>query len=189
MNLPELPLRSKPQTGSPPNGEPEFLVIGKLRRPHGLRGELVMEVLTGFPERITRGVTVFVGKGYRPMQLRNCRWHQQTLLVQFQDYDDRDRAGELRNQFVYVRSGDLPSLDDGEYYQHELIGLEVYTSDELRLGKVVEILETGANDVLVIRREGGTDLLLPYIDQVITMVDLAEKRLEVRMLPGILADE
>lgn len=95
-------LSSEHSPGSPQRGGPEFLVIGKLRRPHGVKGELLMEVLTDFPERIQVGMTVYLGEQYLPVQIKNIRIHVNALLVSINGYDDRESAGELRNLEVYI---------------------------------------------------------------------------------------
>lgn len=174
--------------GSLDIGEPVFLVVGKLRKPHGLRGELQMEVITDFPERLTRGVQVYVGEEHRPQHIRSIRGHDRLLLVAFSDFHDPESAGGLRNQLVYVRADDRPALPEGEYYQHQLLGLKVISDEGEELGHLVQILETGANDVYIVRPLAGPELLLPAIDEVILQVDLEQSRMMVHLLPGLRPD-
>ena len=117
-----------------------------------------MVVLTDFPERLSPGVIVYVGENYRPMRIRGVRGHERSLLVAFDEISGSKSAGELRNQMVYVRSDDRPKLPDGEYYHHQLLGLQVYSDEGEDLGRLVEILETGANDVFIVRPLVGPDL-------------------------------
>lgn len=172
--------------GSPSPGEPVFLVIGKLRKPHGVRGEISMEVLTDFPERITSGSTVFIGSTHRVTLIRSLRWHNQLLLLSFQGYADLDQVGVLRNQYVYVRSDQLDSLAEDEYYHHQILGLQVFSDSGEPLGVVTTILETGSNDVLVVESPTGKEILLPVIDEVILRIDLAGGTIHVHLLPGLL---
>lgn len=172
--------------GSPSPGEPVFLVIGKLRKPHGVRGEISMEVLTDFPERITSGSTVFIGSTHRATPIRSLRWHNQLLLLSFQGYTDLDQVGGLRNQYVYVRSDQLDSLAEDEYYHHQILGLQVFSDSGEPLGVVTTILETGSNDVLVVESPAGKEILLPVIDEVILRIDLAGGTIYVHLLPGLL---
>ena len=144
--------------GSPDASEPAFLVVGKLRRPHGLRGEILMDVITDFPERLHKGVKVYVGDEKRPMQIRSRRVHGQALLMGLEGYSTPEEAGELRNQVVYVSAHDRPPLPEGEYYHHQLLGLRVITEEGLELGRLHEILSTSANDVYVVRPEPGMAL-------------------------------
>lgn len=175
--------------GSPGEGEPVFLVVGKLRRPHGVRGEIQMEVLTDFPERLVPGMTVFIGEDHQPFQISSCRWHQDSLLVTFYGTSDREEAGIFRNSLVYVRADEIPTLEAGEYYHHELIGLGVREETGDYLGVVTGILETGANDILVVTLENGTEALLPMIDEVVLNVDLKDGEVLVHLLPGLLLDQ
>ena len=171
--------------GSPQSGEPEFLVIGKLRAPHGLQGELLMDVLTDFPERIKPGRQVYAGEERRPLEVRSCRPASKGMLIRFQGFDTPEAAGVLRNQHVFVSTADLPALPEGEYYHHQLIGLRVVSDTGDELGRLAEILDTSANDVYVIRPDEGPDLLLPAIDPVIVKIDLEQQTITVHLLPGM----
>jgi len=155
--------------GSPKNGEPLFLVIGKIRKPHGVRGELLVEILTEFPERIKPGGIVFLGKKKHKQMIGSVRFTHTGMLLKFQDLDDRDEAGIFRNQLVYIKAANLPELPEDKYYFHELIGMDVKTQAGELLGSVSEILETGANDVLVVTRSGEEELI-PFIEQVIIKI-------------------
>ena len=182
-------LQQSDSSGSPGNGEPEFLVVGKLRRPHGLRGEILFEILTDFPERLIANVEVYAGDEHQPLCIRSTRQHKQALLVTFDGYDDRESVGELRNKFVYVLTDDRPPLPDGEYYFHELTGLQVVTDKGENLGVLTNILETGANDVYIVHPPNeGKEILLPAIEPVILDIDLDQGQILVHILPGLIPD-
>jgi 16S rRNA processing protein RimM len=181
-------LQKSISSGSPLSGEPEFLVVGKLRRPHGVHGEILMDVLTDFPERLKPDVTVYVGEQLQPLCIRNTRDHRQALLVRFDDYTNRESVGELRNKFVYVQTKDRPPLPEGEYYYHELIGLRVDTDMGETLGVLTDILETGANDVYIVSPDKGQDILLPAIPSVVLEINLEQGRILVHILPGLISD-
>lgn len=174
--------------GSPLPGEPVFLVVGKIRRPFGLKGELLMEVHTDFPERLEAGLTVFVGDDQTLFKLKRTRWHSRLLLVAFEGVNDPDAAAVFRNQYVYVKTIERPQLQDGEYYHHQLLGINVVLEDNRILGKLIDILETGANDVYVVLSPEGKEILLPAIEPVILNIDLNRKNMLVRLLPGLLSD-
>jgi 16S rRNA processing protein RimM len=174
--------------GSPQNGEPVFLAVGKLRRPHGLHGEIIMDVLTDFPERLQPGMTLFVGPDHQPRRLRSLRWHTAALLVAFEGMDTPEQAGEFRNQAAYVPAADRPRLPEGEYYHHQMIGLKVVSESGSALGKITEILDTGANDVYVVRAEMGPEILIPAVDDFVLAVDLERGEMRVRLAPGLLPD-
>jgi len=177
--------------GSPAPGEPElftshqFLVVGKLHRTHGVRGEMVMEVITDFPERLRPGARVFVGENRQPFHIKRCRPVVNGMLLLFDELTTLEAAGEWRNAIVAVRADEIPSLPEGEYYHHELIGLHVVSDTGLELGRVAQILETGANDVCVVRSEGGQEVLIPVLDEVLLEIDLAAGVMRVHLLDGL----
>lgn len=175
--------------GSPSTGEPVFVAIGKLHRPHGVRGEIAMEVLTEFPERVRVGKTVFVGDTRLPLRIRSRRKHQANLLLAFDELNTPESLQGLRNQVVYVRAEDLPPLPEGDFYHHQLIGLQVVDENGTPHGLVTELLETGSNDVLVVRRPSGPELLLPVTDETLLEVDLDAGRMRVHLLPGLLPED
>ena len=173
---------------SPNAGEPEFLAVGLLRRPHGIKGEITMKVMTDFPERLEPGVEVFTGKDHQPVHIRTVRRHGVDMLISFDEFSDREGVGMLRNQVLMVRVENLPPLPVGEYYIHELIGLSVVDVDnDAYLGEITEIIETGANDVFVVRSNQGSEILLPDIDEVILAIDIDRKEVRVHLLPGLVA--
>ncbi|NLG72248.1 MAG: ribosome maturation factor RimM [Chloroflexi bacterium] len=175
-------------SGSPDRGGPVFLAVGQLRRPHGIRGEIILHVLTDFPERLKRGVTVYVGEDHRPLRIRSSREHGAALLLSFYGYDSPETVRELTNSMLFVSSADRPALPEGEYYHHELLGMRVLTDDGGELGTLTQILETGANDVYIVARPSGGDVLLPAIDSVILDIDVERGEMRVHLLEGLLPD-
>ena len=93
--------------------------------------------------------------------------------------------GRFRNQWVYVKAADVPPLPEGQYYKYELIGLDVVDDQGNALGKLNEILETGANDVYVVKNESGKEILLPAIPPVILDVDMGQRVMKVHLLDGL----
>ncbi len=181
-----LPLQQDNAPGSPSTGEPDFLAVGKLRRPHGVRGEILMDVYTDFPERLLPGVVLYAGDQYKRLHLRSARWHGSALLVAFEEYSGREEVGELRNHVVYVPTGTRPPLPEGEFYHHQLIGMSVVEENGNLLGVVTEILETGANDILIVKTLESREVLLPVIDEVILAIDLARNEVRVYLIPGLI---
>jgi len=173
-------------SGSLSSSEPEFLAVGKFRRPHGIRGEILLYVWTDSPEYLVPGMEVYVGEEHKPVHIRSVRWHHEDLLISFNEYHVREDVGVLRNQVLTVLARELPSLDQGEYYLHQLIGMQVMDDEKgTHLGVVEEIIETGANDVYVVRQNNGHELLLPAIDPVILDIDLDQNSMRVHLLPGL----
>lgn len=148
-----------------------------------------MDVYTDYPERLVPGVQLYAGKQHQPLTLASCRWHQQALLMTFVGYSTPESVGEMRNQFLFVKTETVPALPEGEYYHHQLIGLRVLSDTGGDLGVVMEILETGANDVCVVRPLVGREVLLPLIDPVILRIDLENRELHVHLLPGLVDED
>ena len=101
------------------------------------------------------------------------------LLLKFEEIDDRETVSELTNNIVYVRTSDLPPLPDEEFYLHELIGLQVFQEDGQNLGILAEILETGANDVYLIKDDLGNEVLIPATEEMIIEIDMDQGRMTV----------
>src|SRR3990172_1453192 len=98
-------MAEKKTTGSGSHsGEPEYLVVGFLRRPHGVHGEIIMDLHTDFPERLKAGKKLFVGEKHKPISLTGVRPHQKGLLVSFNGIETPEAAGQLRNQWLYVKT-------------------------------------------------------------------------------------
>ena len=173
-------------TGSPV-GEPLYLSVGFLRRPHGLNGEIIMDLHTDFPERMRSGRKLFVGEEHRAMTLTSVRPHQSGLLVKFKGVETPEDAAVFRNQWVYIKAKDAPLLPAGQIYRHELIGFGIVDENDNPLGQLVEILETGANDVYIVKDESGRELLLPAIPSVILHLDLDARLMRVHLLDGLVA--
>lgn len=180
--------RNQSRAGSPLESEPVFLLVGKLRRPHGVRGEMVFDIYTDFPERLRPGVLVYLGEEHQPVPIRTRRSNGSSLLLSFGSINTPEQAAEYRNQFVYVRADDRPPLPEGEYYHHQLLGLAVVSEDGKILGRLVEILDSPANDVYIVQPETGPEILIPAIQSVILSVDLIQRQIRVHLLPGLLPE-
>lgn len=185
-----MPARKAPashtgKSGSPSLGGPVYLAVGLLRRPHGLRGDILFEIYTDFPERIRPGTTIFAGDKHQPLKITRRRPHNNGLILGFEGIDTPDEAGKFRATVAYVPTADRPALPAGEYYHHEIIGLTVVDESGRELGQLTEIIETGANDVYVVKPADGSDILLPALKEVILSIDLSAKTMRVHLLPGL----
>ncbi len=185
MPAPKAPRKGAGKPGSPKEGEPVYLAVGLLRKPHGVQGDLLLEIYTDFPERIRPGTTIFVGDTYRPLKIIRRRPHNDGLILGFEGIDTPEEAGKFRATMAYVPTADRPALPAGEYYHHEIIGLNVVDEAGKELGRLTEIIETGANDVYVVKAAAGSELLLPALKEVILSVDLPAKTMRVHLLPGL----
>jgi len=181
---------NKPLAGSQETREPVFLVVGKLRRPHGIHGEMVMEVVTDFPERLVPGMSVYIGDAHRLYRVRKKRSHAEGMLISFDTIFDPESAGELRNEHIFVRADDRPALPEGEYYHHQLIGLSVFREDGRFLGKVIGFLPAGAAcSVCEVRFETGGEMLFPWTDEIVQEVNLSKGQIHIHLIPGLLPED
>jgi 16S rRNA processing protein RimM len=171
--------------------EPRYLVVGWVLRPHGVRGDLRVKIITDYPERLGQHTCFYLAsldspEAARRYPVEKLRQHGGALLLKLSGCDDRNTADELRGMLVQIPVEDAVPLEEGEYYHFQLIGVRVQTESDEWLGQVVEVIETGANDVYVVRGPLG-EVLLPAVDDVVLELDLEAKRMVVRLLPGLLA--
>ena len=162
-------------------------MVAQVLAPHGIRGELKCRVVTDFPkQRFKRGNSVQIDGA--PYQVHAARIQGRVALLKLEGIDDRDAAGAFRNKDVEVSSEQTINLPRGQFYWHQVIGLDVEnaTTHEI-LGKVTDILETGANDVYIVRSgTPGREILVPAIKDVIKKIDPTEGKMLIEPLPGMI---
>ena len=165
------------------NSEPEFLAVGKIGKTHGLKGELWLNLLTDFPERLANGQHVYIGRKYQEYEILSFKLNLHRGLITFSEFKTPEEARLLTNQYIYIEKENVPQLPEGEYYHHDLIGLQVIDEAQKDIGTITEILKTGANDVYVVRESGAEkeELLIPAIKTVILSVDISNKIMVVRL--------
>ena len=168
------------------NNATDFIAIGRIVAPHGVRGELRVAVLTEFPERFLDMKRVLVeGKG--EMTVTGVRTHQDIILMTLAEVKDRDAASALRGRLLQVTRAELMPLPEGQFYVFDLVGVKVFDEAGQELGVLEEVLQPGANDVYLIRRTDGSELLLPALRSVVLTVDMLGRRMVVK--PPVWDDE
>jgi 16S rRNA processing protein RimM len=177
-------MAAEKKTGSP-KGESVYLAIGYLRRPHGVSGEIIMDLHTDFPDRVRSGRKIYIGEKHEAATFDTVRIHGDSMLISMKGYDTPEAVGRFRNHWVYVKAKEVPPLPEGQHYKYEYIDLDVVDDNGNALGKIAEILETGANDVYVVRSEDGKEILLPAIPPVVLEVDMEARRMKVHLLEGL----
>ncbi len=165
----------------------DMVPIGVLSKTHGLRGELRFVVFTNVPEIIENLDEVFLyseeeGRGFF-LRVESMRFGPKTLLIKFEEFDTREDAEVLKGFKVYVRRDELPKLEKDEYYYDQIMDCEVYEEGE-DIGKVVDIIETGSNEVLVVEKD-GEERLVPFIRDYVEEVDVDGKVIKVRKMEWI----
>jgi 16S rRNA processing protein RimM len=167
----------------PENASQGFVAVGRILGPWGLQGELKVQPLTDFPERFAPGCSLYVdGVAY---VVGHCRWHKGKAYIRLSGVDSATAAEALRQRFLEVPEEELKPLSEGEYYQFQIVGLDVRTTEGQPLGKVTQILSTASNDVFVVLGEGG-ELLIPALEDVVKAIDLDGGWMEVELVEGLL---
>ena len=170
------------EVGSP--SEPAFLVIGRVLRPHGVRGEVRVAIHTDYPERFAVYRRLHLGPQHTLYRLEGHRFHQNRVLLKLAGVDDRDAAEALRGQWVQIATADAVPLAEGEVYFHQILSMRVITDAGEELGEIADIIETGANPVYVVRGMRG-EILIPDIPDVVLQIDVAARQMTVRLMDGL----
>ncbi len=160
------------------------VVVGKVTRAHGVRGEVAVELRSDNPDRFTDGAIVFTPDG-RELTIERVHAHGQRTLVRFAGVADRTAAEALAGTLLEVPESWLPELADGEYWPFQLEGCTVLTESGRDLGVVAEVIPNPANDLWVAVDGAGAETLVPALRDLIVEVDVAGKRILVRDVPGL----
>ncbi len=165
--------------------QPKFLVIGEILKPWGSRGEVKVQVLTDFPKRLINLKTVYLGDDARALQVEHARLHSRFAVFKFAGYDTPESAAKLRGQAVQVPVEQAAPLRKNQFYHHQVIGLPVVSTAGETLGTVEEILETGANDVYIVRDE-SREILIPAIEDVVKEISVERGEIVVELIEGLI---
>lgn len=165
----------------------EMFTVGRIVNTHGVKGELKIMPTTDDPKRFTKLKSIYVErKTMENYEIQSVRYHKDFVLLKFKGIDDMNAAELLKGSTLKIERKDSLPLKKDEYYICDLFGLQVFTEEERYLGELVDIIETGSNDVYVVRKEDREkDLLLPAIKQVIKQVDIENQRMAVHLLEGL----
>lgn len=175
-------------------GSADLRMVGRIVKPHGIRGELVVDVRTDSADvRFADGAVLFVtsrdGEPVRPLTVAATRPHIGRLLVRFEGVDGREDAEALRGVVLSAPADDLPPIEDpDEFYDHQLEGLAVHTVAGALVGTVREVVHGAGGDLLVVDRDGGGEALVPFVRQIVPEVDVHGGRVVLDPPPGLLED-
>lgn len=185
-------MNDRPSTPEAPAPE-SLLQIGRIFRPHGVRGELKVAPDTDDPSRFEQLAVVYVGPHERrvtPHRVASVRYQETkrgvTVILRFEDVTDRGDAEVLAKQNVYATEEALPPLESNEVFVHDLIGLKVVTEDGEPVGSVANVLPMPAHDVYVVHRPGHPEQMIPAVEDFIVAIDLDAGRLVIRPIEGLL---
>lgn len=162
-----------------------LLVVGEILKPFGYRGEVKVKIITDYPERLVKHKTIFIGTPARPFQVERARLHSGYALMKFVGYDSDTSVAKLRGELVQIPASEAAKLKKNQYFHHQIIGLNVVTENGDPVGTVTEILETGANDIYLVRGPAAQEILLPAIKSVVKKIDLETRTITVDLIPGL----
>ena len=169
------------------------MLVGRIGKPHGIRGFVTVEVRTDEPDRRFAEGTVLRAQppkgsasAVEQLTVEGARWHGQVLQVAFEEITDRNEAESVRGTLLFA---DVPAQetpeDPDEYYDHQLVGLTAFDEEGRELGTVTALVHGGAQDLLTIRTPDRRDALVPFVKALVPVVDLAERKVIIADRPGL----
>lgn len=165
----------------------DLLRIGVISSTHGIRGEVKVFPTTDYPEQFEELASVFLdtGKELLELELQKVRYFKNMVIVKFRDYDNINDIEPYKGKDLLITREQAVPLEEGEFFIADILGSRVVTEEGRELGVLDDVLETGANDVFVVKKPDGKELLLPYIEECILAVDVDEKLITVHMMEGL----
>ncbi|WP_406863386.1 ribosome maturation factor RimM [Streptomyces sp. HUAS MG47] len=167
------------------------LVVARIGRAHGIKGEVTVEVRTDEPElRLGPGAVLLTDPSATgPLTIETGRVHSGRLLLRFEGVRDRNAAEALRNTLLIAEiDPDERPEDDDEYYDHQLIDLDVVLADGTEIGRISEISHLPSQDLFIVERPDGSELMIPFVEEIVTDIDLDEQRAVIDPPPGLIDD-
>lgn len=165
----------------------EYLAVGRVRRPHGIHGEVVVEVTTDFPDRVAAGVEVGLGAELpeRSVRVSRMRWHKGAWLLAFEGMTTRDEVEELRELWLFLPAQERSQLPPTYYYEHELIGATCVLVGGTPVGSVSRLVPGGSGTLLEVDTGAG-EVLVPFTSPIVVRVDLAARTVVIDPPRGLL---
>lgn len=167
----------------------QLVTVARIATAHGIRGEIAVQPLTDFPERLAPGAALLLVTAngeVSPRRVLSRRGHRERLLLLLEGVPDRTAAEGLRGGRLCVREEDLPPLPAGQVWRHELPGMAVATEAGEQLGTVREVLDTGGGNLVLALDTARGEVLLPFVEEVVRRVDRDARQLTVRLIDGFL---
>ena len=168
----------------------EWLVVGRVIKPHGIHGDLIVEIITDFPERLTDGTTFGIGADAAPESFHEVfriRYHKRRWLLSVCDFRGREMADTWRGRYLFLPEQSFDELPEGFYYDHHLVGLVCRSPQGDELGEVTGV-DRGPGQRRLIVRRGRREFLVPYVPEIVVEVDLDAKAVTIDAPPGLLDD-
>jgi 16S rRNA processing protein RimM len=164
----------------------QHLVAGRIVRPHGVRGLVVVEPSSDLLQGVQPGMDIRLGVSGRKARLLSLQPHQGRYLLALEGFTTREEAESLRGESLELRLEDVGPLPEGVFFRWQIVGLRAVTDEGAELGEIVEVISTGANDVYEVQRPDGSRVLLPAISSVVRRIDLEGGVAHIHLLPGLI---
>lgn len=167
----------------------QFFVVGEIVNTHGIKGELKVLKLSDYSERFAPGTQLYLFPKQGPVQeviIEQQRLHKNYHLLKFSGYNHMSEVEPFKEGLLKITADQMEELEEGAYYYHDIIGCEVFTLLDEKIGVVIDIFATGANDVWVVKGINQKEILIPYIDDVVKTVDINMKKIEIDPMEGLL---
>ena len=163
------------------------LEIGQIVNTFGIKGMVKVKPFTDDIRRFDELKKVYVEKNSnkKEYEIEDVKYHKNMVLIKFKSIENIEQAERLRNSYLTISRNSAEELEEGRYYVVDLLGLEVYTDEQILLGTLEDIFNTGSNDIYVVKNEEGKQILLPAIQDVIKKIDIENKKVIVHLLPGL----
>jgi len=170
-------------TGSLKKSEPGFLIVGRLTKPHGIKGEVHFFNFSNVPKILKPADKVCIGEYFSEFEILSIKNEGEKQIIQFYGIDTREKAEKISGQFLLLPRDKVPDLNENQYYEHDLIGMIVQNESGEKIGVLHSIIHTGSNDVYVIHQEGkeNGEILIPAIRSVILEVKIENKSMTVQL--------
>ncbi len=163
----------------------EFLAVGRVLKPQGVKGEIKVKPLTRSPERFLDLEKVFIeGPEKKTLEIMEVRLKKDVVFLKVAGFDSIEDVEPLRNKLLLIPVSWRQELPEGEYYIYELIGIDVFSTQGEHLGEISEVMSLPGNDVYLVKK-GDQEIPIPALKKVVKKVDISGKRMEVELLPGL----
>ena len=161
----------------------QFLEIGQIVNTFGIKGMVKVKAFTDYIERFSELKEVLIDE--KEYKIQEVKYHKNMVLLQLEGITKIEEAEKLKNEYLKIKRENAIPLEEDTYFVVDLIGLNVYSDENEYLGELIDIFNTGSNDIYVVRREGKPQLLLPAIKDVIKQIDIENKKIIVHLIKGL----
>lgn len=166
----------------------DYLRVGVITSTHGVKGEVKVYPTTDDAERfrVLKNVFIDTGKELLSCEIENVKFFKQYVILKIKNFDTIEQIEKYKSKDILVSRIDAVPLNDDEYYICDIIGSDVYEENMNKLGTLADVLQTGANDVYIVKTNDNKEILIPVIKDCIVNVDVSEKKIIVHLLPGLI---